>query len=108
MQQVQNFDDDRTLLDRHALAMNHLDHCLSIMELVKDSSGKVNKMVILNTKSMQIITNSITAYDPENTVLTKDDISVLRKEIAGLRKLVSESNQYVYTKDELKKAGIKT
>jgi hypothetical protein len=107
MQQVSNFEDDRSLMDRHALAINHLDHCLSIMELVRESNGKNNKMVIFNRKSMEIIARAADSYDPKNTVLNKDDIGVLSKEIAGLQKLVAQSHQYEYTRDELRKAGLK-
>lgn len=107
MEQANEFDTDRLLLERHALVMNHLDHCLAIMDAVKESEGKYNKMAILDADSMDLIYKAADSYDSQNTVLSSEDVKYLSKEIKKLRELIFESNKYAYTREELKKGGIK-
>ena len=107
MEQANEFDTDRLLLERHALVMNHLDHCLAIMDAVKESEGKYNKMAILDADSMDLIYKAADSYDSQNTVLSSEDVKYLSKEIKKLRELIFESNKYAYTREELTKGGIK-
>ena len=107
MSQLADFDSDKALLEQHALVMNHLDHCLSIIDSVKESQGKTHKMVILDKDSMDLVYNAAESYDPQNTVLSSEDIKYLSKEYKDLHKLISESSKYAYTREELKKGGVK-
>ncbi len=58
----------------------------------------------LDPKSMDFVVKGVDLYDPENSVLTSDEKHYVSHHIEGVKKLISQSKQFTYTSEDIKRA----
>lgn len=111
--QMQNVQDEGAEADpnhRHALVMQNLDQVLEIMNIINEvrRGNRRVRTFFFSPKAMDVIRVSIEVYHDQQNVLNVEDCELVRRNFPGVRDLVATSLQYCYTREELRKAGIKT
>lgn len=94
---------------RHALIMSNLDECLEIMNTIHEvrKGTRKTRTFFFSPKAIGVINMAVKVYDPEHSTLNNGDHADVRKAFGTLKDLVAQSAQFCYTREELRKAGIK-
>lgn len=109
MSKVASFEDDKAVEARHSMVMTNLDKTLEIMGVL-GSGPDVQRRIrtyFFTKIGMEIIVNALNGWDIHQNDLVSDDVKIVNREFGGLRDLVAQSLQFCYTREELRKAGIK-
>lgn len=109
MERVASFEDDRDVVTRHAMVMSNFDQVLEIMNIINDvrRASRRTRTFFFSPAAMDVIFLSLHAHDAQHNTLSPTDLEIVRTEYAALRDLVATSMQHCYTREELRKVGIK-
>jgi hypothetical protein len=100
--------DQAGLERRHQIVMAHLDSCMEIMNLFgEDSKGRRQaRTFFFSPTGMSRLLEAITIFSPDKHSLAPDDAQLVRHNISGLKELVEKSSGFLYSREELRKAGL--